>query len=445
MQTDLSARPYAIRRSDAFYADLYSLVEAIQVVVPEGAALKFGHTATLASLACTGVFAEAMAQDAGAMLKGPDTQLKFGLDLRHDSNAARSSEALAIARGLRQADQRISPIIELSLRRPIGAGSITADLQGGYDFYRFNKRLQRERLQAALGADLQFGTCSLDPNFEYSRRQSELGEIGALPGGGTTSVRNAEDAVDISAGIDCGSAIGFRPFVSGAFQRARNSAQRRKVIDHDTGTLRGGVAYNHPVIGKVALTASYADTTFDRQVLLDGRKNGYGLTTAGLKFERTLVSSLQLMAEVSYAKVDARNSTTAEFKGINWGVELTANPALRLQGRLFASRKVISTLAVAALYHVDTTWGAQLNYAVGERLTLKALGSVKTRRMFGAQALFGPVLTDDNLKSADLTATYKLNPRLSLIGLGRYERRQANDAFYNYDNATVQLGFRLRL
>jgi len=30
------------------------------------------------------VFAEAMAQDAGAMLKGPDTQLKFGLDLRHD-------------------------------------------------------------------------------------------------------------------------------------------------------------------------------------------------------------------------------------------------------------------------------------------------------------------------------------------------------------------------
>jgi len=407
--------------------------------------LKFGHSATLAGLACTGVYTEAVAQDAGGLLNSPDLQIKFGLDLRHDSNAARSSDALAIQRGIRQADQRITPSIELSLRRPLGAGRITADLQGGYDFYRFNKRLQRERLQAALGADLRFGTCSFDPNFEYSRRQSELGEIGALPGGGTTSVRNAEDAVNISAGLGCGSAIGFRPFGSGAFERARNSADRRKVIDHDTASLKGGLAYNQPEIGKVALSASYADTTFDRQVLLDGRKNGYGLTSAGVKFERTFAATLRLVAEVSYTKVDARNKTIPDFKGVNWGVELTANPALRLQGRMFTSRKVVSTLAAAALYHVDTVWGAQLNYALGERLMLKALGSVKTRSMFGAQAFFGPVLTRDNLKSADLTATYKLNPRLSLIGLGRYERRRANDAFYNYNNTTVQLGFRLRL
>ena len=80
----------------------------------------------------------------------PVTQLSASLYVRHDSNVARADADRAAQRNLARADQRATPSIDLVVARPLGRNTLSINASAGYDFYRRNKRLNRERL--SLGA-----------------------------------------------------------------------------------------------------------------------------------------------------------------------------------------------------------------------------------------------------------------------------------------------------
>ncbi|MGC7532536.1 hypothetical protein ACPWML_26315, partial [Pandoraea pneumonica] len=80
-----------------------------------------------------------------------------------------------------------------TVNKALGRNSLTLSGFAGYDFYRRNKQLNRERL--GLNADLGLvgGPCFLHLRPGFSRMQSDLGDIIPISAEGVTdrrSVRN---------------------------------------------------------------------------------------------------------------------------------------------------------------------------------------------------------------------------------------------------------------
>ena len=104
--------------------------------------MRFGLFAA-GSLLGIGVCTSAMAQ----AMPGAPVKREFHVEgtanLAYDSNSAHSSAALAAQRGIQLEDETFHPALNFTLVEPIGRQSIYVNGAAGYDFHRYNSRLNR--------------------------------------------------------------------------------------------------------------------------------------------------------------------------------------------------------------------------------------------------------------------------------------------------------------
>lgn len=377
--------------------------------------------------------------------KGPVTNITLEFDVRHDSNVARGSAQRAAQRGLVRSDERFTPTLDVELARPVGPHLFSINGNLGYDFYRRNGRLNRERLEIAGGADLHLSRCELNLTPSFSRKQSDLGDISALSTGGGGSVRNAETIQDYEGTLSCGGAFGLRPTANAGRTIGDNSAIRRRISDYRTTTYGGGLTYVGPAVGTVSAIYRHAINDYPHRNLPGGASDGY--TTDGVTFslERSIGSRLTGQASLGYLSLSPRRAATQSFSSATWNVGLTGTIGTSLQLHGATSRSVMPSLLNDSLYHVSRSFELDATYAINTRMSFKLGGSTATRRYVGAGAAFGPLLTSDRRDEVNATFSLRQSPRLSFFLDGGYETRHANDNFYNYDNVYVGLRTQFRL
>ncbi|MGJ3628667.1 hypothetical protein AB5I41_20335 [Sphingomonas sp. MMS24-JH45] len=127
-----------------------------------------------------------------------DVAIDLSLDVRHDSNVVRSSADRAAARGLVRSDQRATPSIDLILARPLGRNRVQIVASAGYDFYRRNSRLNRERLSLIGDGSVIGGPLTIDVTAALARRQSDPADLTPLLIPGIDSIRNTQTTQDYS-------------------------------------------------------------------------------------------------------------------------------------------------------------------------------------------------------------------------------------------------------
>lgn len=368
--------------------------------------------------------------------------ISFDLQARHDSNVARTSATGAAVRGLRRSDQRLTPSITADILTPLGAQSFGLQGSVGYDFYNHNSQLNRERLALEAQLGLNLPVCDTTLTAGISRRQSDLGEVGQIPGvSGTDSVKNAETIKSVGASFSCGGAFGLRPIASVGYTDAKNSNSLRKLTDYNTFSYSGGIGYVHPSIGEIDLFVRRSETRFPNQpLLLTGGEDGYNVMSYGGRFSRDIGSRLRGSVELSYTDLNPRGPVANDFNGLNWAVDLDAQVSQRLQLHGALSRAVVSTLTVDSAYHIDTLYLIDVSYAINERMTFKTGLSHLPRRYYGSQTTFGPTLTKDYQNVGYATLIYALTPKMKLsFDVGR-EIRNANGSFYDYKNTRAAVG-----
>lgn len=363
-----------------------------------------------------------------------------GGTVAYQSNAARSSAARAAARGLHRSEETFSPSIGIDLLHASGRATIGVTASAGYDFHSRNTQLNRERLSASANAGLAVAICNVGADVSFSRRQSDLGDIGFDP---TVSagVKNTETVQHYGGTLTCGNIIGISPTVSVSRDIGENSNLARARAEYRAWNYTGGLVYQNPVIGTLTVFVSRRDTEYPHRLLLSGGADGNKTDSYGVKFARDIGARLKGSVSLSETELKPRNTlVTRSSKGLSWSADLTATVSSQLQLHGLVSRSLVNSLATDSAYHVDKIYSLDANYAINERMMFAAGYSYRTADYVTAGIPTLQALNNDKRNTVFSSLTYNQSTHLSFSLNAGYEDRKADNNFYNYNNTHVSLG-----
>lgn len=371
--------------------------------------------------------------------------LEFVLELRHDSNIARASPDRAEQRDIELSDQIISPALRLDAYKSLGPHTVFASAYAGYDFYARNSRLDKERLALQGGAALDLRPCEITPTVDFSRRRSEFLNQPII-GDPLAAIDNVQTEQSYGVGASCGGVLGLRPEAGLSYTKGHNSNPLRELADFESVQGRLGVGYRHPSIGNLSLYYSKQRTKFDNRVL-NGRHERYEVERIGLSAQRDIGAKLAWNSQIYLVNTSSGFSGNG-FEGLGYNAALTFRATPQLRARASFGRDVQTSLNNDALYTINETYGADLDYVVNQRLSLRG-GYTLTNRDYTYSSFFEPlppeVLLDEKLHTVNVGADYRRSDRLGFSLFGGYQKRQANGVLYDYDGYFVGVGISVGL
>lgn len=389
-----------------------------------------GALGALAALAAPVQSVRAAPPSQGSAQPTNKTVIELSLEVRHDSNVARANAARAASEGLTLADERLTPQLSVTVARPLSLLRVSLDASVGYDFYRRNHRLNRERLSLAGDASLPFSLCELEFTPTLSRRQSDLADIQAATRG---SIRNAETIQDYLGTVRCGHRYGLRPMALVERSTGQNSNPLRQISDYRTTRWGGGLVYASPVFGTLETSYRHGDTVYPHRLIGAGQ-DGYSIDTVQARLDRSLGSLLTGTLEGGYSHLQPRRPGVPVFNGFVWDFELAAavTPHLRLDASV--ARKLAPSLTVDALYRVDTVYQISQSYYFNSLISLRLTEGFEKHHFAGAGTALGPLLTGDSRRDVLAILSYARSPRLRFGVEAGYETRDAPGNFYDYND-----------
>lgn len=376
----------------------------------------------------------------------PQTEIYVATEVRHDSNVARTDPTLAASRGLVNGDERLTPSIGVLINRPLGRNALMLNGSIGYDFYRRNHRLNRERLNFGADVALRPGFCEVDLAPTFSRQQSDLAQIAYLNATGIDSVRNTETVQNYHAGLTCGRRPGLQPYVEYDRGIGNNSNTVRKISDYRTNRYGGGIKFTNPAVGDLSLGYARTDASYPHRIGTPlAAQSGYHTDEVTFSFKRDIGSVLTADGGIAYVNVSTEGSGVQSFTGLSYHLGAQFEPVPRLQMHVGLESSVKPALGAAALFERAHSYSADLDYAASSRTTFSLGASRSTHNYNGATNFYGPVLTDDHLTEVHGGVGFKFGQRLQLNLVGGHEVRRANGTIYDYSNTYVALRTRFTI
>lgn len=372
------------------------------------------------------------------------SNITVSLNARYDDNVPRINDLQPNTRDLAREDIRITPALQLDVARNLGRQQVGIRAQLGYDFYLRNTELNRERLIVEPFAYLDLPVCDVSVQGLASRQQSDLGELTYLGIDPSLGVDNTETRKRIDAQLICGDTYGLRP--SFEFERGSgdNSNPLRRPADYRVTRYQPALGYASPTLGEISVYAFKTDTDLPNQILLSGQKAGYSQTGYGVSYSRAI--GTRLTFDGSLANVNVRPYDGSEGRnGVNGSVSITLLASDRLQFVGFANRAFTSTLTSNATYQLAEGYGLTANYAVNDRLRLRAGGQVSPGTFYYAIEPTGPFIRNQTQYDIFAGATYQLNPRLRFTLDTGAQRRDADLDYYDYRSFYAAVGIALSL
>lgn len=375
--------------------------------------------------------AQAQVSSGGSANK--DEEVTISVDVRHDSNVARSSEERAVARGLDRSDERISPALNLAIERQFGRHVARLDASLGYTFYRRNSQLNRERIFVQPRIELDLPVC--DPTFQmqYIRQQSELGDYAFIGEDSVDAVKNTEQRQEYLADLRCGREGGLQPTFGVRRVIADNSNPLRERADFDSTEFIAGLAYERPALGEIMVYASTKDTDLPHQQAA-GLLSGYELQSFGARYKRDIGSRFTVDGGIATVWIKPDEPTFDDRSSVTWDVSLTAILGSRLQLIGGVRRDVNNTLTSDALYQTVKGYDLRAVYAANDRLRLNAGVSFADRDYFYGISPVQPFISSEKQFSLNGGASYDINRRFRLALSSGYLQRDADQDYFDYDS-----------
>jgi hypothetical protein len=173
----------------------------------------------------------------------------------YEDNVLRQPDFFPVPQGFSRNDFRLSPSLQLDVVQPVGRQSLTLVGAVGYDFYRRNTRLERERINLQAKANLAVGAnCKPDIGLAFSRQQSDLADFFSFT---NLRLRNREQRVTFSSAIKCGGIVGLRPGASFERSVVKNSSFFRRIGNFNSTAFGASLGYVNPTLGELTLFGNY--------------------------------------------------------------------------------------------------------------------------------------------------------------------------------------------
>ena len=394
----------------------------------------------LQHLACGAVGLALCHGTAGAQNAQGGIQLSASVRALYDTNVARSSEAIAQARGLEREDVRISPSLQLRVSHPAGRHLLFVDGIAGRDFYLRNSILGRENLQARAGINSQWGRCRTGLEGSISRRQSDLEDIFLGP------VDNAETAKAVLLSASCPRPAGLYPSARLAYRESDNSRLQRQDADSNTIEAEAAVNYGRPSFGEAALFVRFGETRFPNRASGVGfagiTDDQYQVRSVGLRYSRNLGSLIRGTASGEYTNVDRAGSQRG-FGGFTYGATVQIRPLQRIRSTITAERAVEPSRRIGLSYSVSESFRGEVAYTLSPRVEFAAGGSIRDRNYEPASPIVPLLLTREETKVLFASMRIGLHDRLALEFDAQREKRETNGPDFGYTSSRVGMTARV--
>lgn len=385
--------------------------------------------------------------------------IRAGVDVAYDSNVYGINDALLRARGATlpgsKDDISITPSLQLDILLPLGRQSVFARGYIGYDFYTNNSQLNRERINLALGGNLQVTRgCSATVTGNYLRQRSNAGDVFAVSDVPLVRRTNTEEQKSIGTQAICGGAIGITPAFGYTHSEVRNSNQFFKFNDSNQDSFNASIGYSRPTLGRIAVYGTYTEGEYINRNIF-GLPNifpgipsdGIKSYSAGVEFERNIGSRLSGRVSAGYSWVDPKSPFSTKFRGAAYTLALNYTPSNRLALDLLLSRSTELPNSAFASYAVTDVYSLNGTYRLNERLSAN-FGVARQKRNFRQRAATVDqvsFVTKDKFDRVYGGFVYDLNRRIRLNGLVSHQRRGADNPLFRYSNTTASLGASLSL
>jgi hypothetical protein len=358
---------------------------------------------------------------------------RLGMEVRvqYDDNILRLDEDRPASPDRSKDDVRtaVSAVVDVAQR--ISRQRVFLRGAAGYDFYRKNRFLNRERIDATGGLNWRVGArCDGEASFGYGRGQSELEELGA-------PLRNTRESRTLFLDGGCTLAAGLRPDFGYRRRTIHNSATVRMRSDLNAERISAGLAYKGRGRLDFAVALASERLGFPNRPLRDGRADATRVRSATL---RVTARGADLIASgvLGYVEADSRNPTADRFSGLSGGASLAWVPGTRLRLSASARREVGASGNIAAGYFLANRGEVIARYRVGRAVDVELGGLLERRRFRGADPASAGARSFDRSAEARVAVGWSPVDRFR-IGLEATHARRTTDALYGTYRSTQSL------
>jgi hypothetical protein len=384
---------------------------------------------------------------------GPRTDVRISATDSYEDNVLRLNKVTPTPNGFTRADYRFTPSLDIDIVQPIGLQSVFLNGTAGYDFYKRNQRLERERINLAGGADLHVGgDCAQHLELGYGRFQSDLRDFTS-----TARLRNAQQRLGVSANVSCGGILGLRPGLSYDHERVTNSDIIRRANDYRSDTYGASIGYVSPALGQVSIFGSYRRGIYpNRFRFLVGDSTGavsvltisetIDVFSGGVRFTRNIGQNLRGNISLGYTKVQPKLPDAPTFKGASYSADITWSAADRFQTKIGIARTVNQSNLLDVSYSIDDSYSIANSLVVGQSIRLK-LGGAYLKRSLRDSPLLRPnsLGSRDRLKEISGGIAYNPPGRISYSFDVTASRRDSQSARFNYSYTVARFSARFHI
>lgn len=327
------------------------------------------------------------------------------LRVAYDDNVLRLADDRPTPEGRHRGDRRLSPRVEINITRPIGRQSVFLVGSVGYDYYRYNRQLNRERINLVGGGAISAGSCTTNGQVNYSRRQSDLDDIVVS---GLGRERNAETIWASNASISCGNAGGLSSSLSFAHDDIENSDPFRAYGNYHANTYNARIGLNRPSIGNLGIYTNYRRGVYDNRLLPNGDNDVVKSYAAGLRIDRQF-GRIKGYISGGVSRVESNAPGVRSFRGGTYDVALTY---LGPRGSVSVNfgRNIQQSNLLGVSYSVVDSFDLGATYRVSQRINLNG-GARSLRRRLSRS----PLTPVDIGNGRDRTNAYNIGASLNAM------------------------------
>jgi Putative beta-barrel porin 2 len=365
----------------------------------------------------------------------------------YENNVLRQPDAFPVPPGFARNDFRLSPSINVDIIQPIGRQTITLLGGAGYDFYRRNSRLERERINLQGKLNLAVGAnCKPEIGLAYARQQSDLADFFSIT---DFRLRNREQRLTFSSAIKCGGIIGLKPGLSFERSVVKNSSFFRRIGNFNSTAVGVSLGYTTPTLGEVSLFGNYRRGKYPNRGAFTGRpgvNENVGVYTGGLRLQRDIGNRLKGNISLGYTVAEPSLSGTRRFSGISGSADLTAQLAEPLQVVVGYSRSVQQSNQLNVSFTVNDSYNINASYILNPRIILTG-GAARTQRKLRDSPLLSPNLLGTKERTTQFSGGVRFVPAgpISFSLNATKSIRKSQTRFFDYDASSVSLGVNLNI
>ncbi|WP_165799581.1 outer membrane beta-barrel protein [Sphingomonas oleivorans] len=355
----------------------------------------------------------------------------------YDDNLLRGNDLRPVPN---QGDVRITPSLNVNIKRSFGRHDVYLKGSAGYDFYGRNDRLEGERIGLTGSGRIALGArCLADLSATADFHQTDVADLGVIE-------RNRSRGRIFEGAFSCPKPAGLYPLLTASRTLVDNSSDLRKPFDLRSYVVGAALVYARPSLGNLMLFYSYgAIERPNAAVSLGGLKDETRIHRAGLRFERDVAARLRGNIGLSAIFTDPRLPTTPSFSGLGWQSEIiwSPSPATSLTTRF--ARDVRGESSFGVSFIVDTKASLIASRKLSARTTIEARAAFARRSLRGETQREGlPLRVSDRTTELAVSLDYALTDAFHCeVELGHSRRTSATD-FYDYRStrAGIRLGYR---